>query len=545
MHFDERATAFMALGFGRATGRPAAWITTSGTALANGYPAIVEASMEAVPMLLLTADRPPELRDTDANQTIRQDRMFGEHVRWFVDIPTPTEDIPVKWLLSTVDEAAFRARTGPVHLNCMFRKPLVPDPSATPTRDEWWSREKRRMAADGWKRWTETNEPFTAHLATTESHTTQSAIVSQLQQASRPLVVFGRLRGEPKRIQDAASRLVRGHEAVGVVDIGSQARLGMSGTPLIPAIDAILYGDPTSDQNRNGTQGLTPDLILQFGASPVSRRLQEWAPDAMRVVVDDRPRRVDPMSRGGSRIDADPIATLLALADDVDRVAPPMNEWQQAWEAIRETVTQWHDTDLGTALTEQVVAHSMTRFLPEASSLTVASSNPVRHADLFAATSGHARPVSVNRGASGIDGTLATACGFGDGSESRSWVLIGDLALLHDLTSLTLCAERDAVVVVINNDGGGIFSYLPIREHEAVFEPWFGTPHGQDFRAAAQQFGLAYEAVESVSGLESVLKGAQARAKSILIEVRTDRDENLQEQRRLLRALRDRIAANR
>jgi len=136
MHVDERATAFSALGYARATGRPAAWITTSGTALANGFPAIVEASLEAVPMLLLTADRPPELRDTDANQTIRQDHLFGSHARWFLDIPTPSDDIPPGWLLSTVDEAVRRARTGPVHLNCMYRKPLVPEPADGPPRHD-------------------------------------------------------------------------------------------------------------------------------------------------------------------------------------------------------------------------------------------------------------------------------------------------------------------------------------------------------------------------------------------------------------------------
>lgn len=537
IHVDERATAFMALGYGRATNRPAAWITTSGTALANGYPAIVEASMEAVPMLLLTADRPPELRDTDANQTIRQDRIFGSHVRWFVDVPPPTEDIPIKWLLTTVGEAVHRSQTGPVHVNCMFRKPLVPEASDTPDRDAWWRGEKQRMASPGWKRWTETNNPFTTHL---KPHSCDNAVLddvdARLRKAEHPLVVFGRLRGNPEDIRAAASAFLARYGAVGVADIGSQLRLGIDETGILPSIDAVLYGQPV--------ESLTPDLIIQFGATPVSRRLVEWAPDALRIVVDHRPRRIDPLSRGGLRVEWDAIAVLKGLAARSN--TPEVHDtssWQDAWHPIESAVRAWLDQDLGEELTEQRTARDLSRLVPEDAALIVASSNPVRHLDQFAATDGANVPVSVNRGASGIDGTLATACGFSDGSGRRPVILTGDLALLHDMTSLALCAKRNAVVVVINNDGGGIFSYLPIREHEEVFEPWFGTPHGMDFRAAAQQFGMGYHHTENSAAFGSVVEAAFQRKKAVLIEVTTDREANLIEQRRLLRALRDRIAA--
>lgn len=534
---DERATAFMALGYGRATGNAAAWITTSGTALANGYPAIVEASLEAVPMLLLTADRPPELRDTDANQTIRQDHLFGMHVRWFVDIPTPSDDVPASWLLSTVDEAVHRGSTGPVHLNCMFRKPLVPAASETLSRAEWWESETRRTSDGVWQRWLASGRPFTEHMAdASPDYQAVKELADRITSASRPLFVFGRLRGDASELSGHAARVAEAFGTVGLVDIGSQMRTGMTSEVLIPALDAILYG---------GTRdAITPDLIVQFGATPVSKRQVEWAPDAQRIVIDDRPRRVDPASRGGMRVHADPLSVMRLLLDAVeDRPSSSNNPWKKLWLSIGQAVSDWMASDLGSELTEQQVARTFSASLPADASLTVASSNPVRHADLYGATDGHRVPVSLNRGASGIDGTLATACGFSDGSSTRPCILIGDLALQHDLTSLALCAERKAIVVVINNDGGGIFSYLPIREHEEVFEPWFGTPHGQDFEHAVRHFGLDYATPDSLDELDRALAAAADRPEGSVIEVKTDRSANLVEQRRLLRALQARLDA--
>ncbi len=531
MHVDERATAFSALGYARATGRPAAWITTSGTALANGFPAIVEASLEAVPMLLLTADRPPELRDTDANQTIRQDHLFGSHVRWFLDIPTPSDDIPPGWLLSTVDEAVWRARTGPVHLNCMYRKPLVPEPADVPPRHDWWMGEDVLSDDASWNRWVSGSQPFCRSLQSLScDDAALEAIADRIMAASRPCAVFGRLRGEAQEIREAACAFLTRYGAVGVADIGSQLRLGMGDDLLLPSMDALLYGD---------AQGhLEPDLILHFGATPVSRRLQEWAPGAERIVVDHRLQRIDPQHRGGWRLEWDAVAVLKDLAAHSNgHPGSDGSPWLSSWNPVRQAVKAWLEEDLGETLTEQRTAFELTRRIPATCAFVVASSNSVRHADQFAAMDGHAVPVSANRGASGIDGTLATAAGFADGSGRRPVVLIGDLALQHDLTSLALCADRAGVVVVINNDGGGIFSYLPIRDHTDLFEPWFGTPHGQHFAAAARQFSMGYEQPGTLQEFRSALDRAFEGETPVLIEVTTDRSANLTEQRRLLHAL--------
>ena len=539
MHVDERATAFMALGYGRATDRPAAWVTTSGTALAHGFPAIIEASQEAVPMLLLTADRPPELRDTDANQTIRQDHLFGAYVRWFVDIPTPSDEIKPAWLLSTVDEAIHRARTGPVHLNCMYRKPLVPEPSDMPPGYDAWNDYAFASDDPAWQRWVHGSAPYTRMLAPDPcNQAVLEELHSRLQAASRPFVVFGRLRGDVRELQAAARAFMARYPVVGAADIGSQLRLGGVDAFLLPSMDALLYGNALND--------LEPDLILQFGATPVSRRLQEWAPGAERIVIDHRPRRIDPEHRGGWRLDGDAVAVLKGMVawpgvgDGYD--ASP---WQQAWHPVCQAVHAWLANDLGEHLTEQRVAFEVTHRLGSNQALIVASSNPVRHADQCATPDGNVVPVSTNRGASGIDGTLATASGFADGSGRRPFVLVGDLALQHDMTSLALCAQRKAVVVVINNDGGGIFSYLPVREHTELFEPWFGTPHGQDFASAARQFSMGYHQPETLEVFRSVLDAALAGDDAIVIEVRTDRSANLIEQRRLLQALSGRVQAAR
>ncbi len=243
MHVDERATAFMALGYGRATGKAAGWITTSGTALANGYPAVIEASMEAVPMLLFDGRSPPELRDTDANQTIRQDHLFGTYVRWFVDLPTPSEEISATWLLSTIDEAVHRSTNGPVHLNCMYRKPLLPAADDVPAGSAWWESERSRSEGGGWTRWLATGQPFTKHIAAqTQSDVIVADLAARIQSAERPVFVFGRLRGNTIELKEAAAQLIDGCATVGLVDIGSQLRTGQTDQSLIPAVDAVLYG---------------------------------------------------------------------------------------------------------------------------------------------------------------------------------------------------------------------------------------------------------------------------------------------------------------
>ena len=527
IHFDERGTAFAALGYARATGRPAAWITTSGTAVANGLPAVVEAATDGVPMVLLTADRPPELRQTGANQTIDQPYIFGDYVRWRFDLPAPDPGIDPAMVLTTVDQAAYRAgRTpqGPVHLNLMFREPLLPDPGDEPVLSRPSS-------------WVQGDRPYTRYAATKlavdemEIH----RIWETLRPVQRGLVVAGRL--ATRKQGEAVLRLA---DTLGwplLPDIGSQVRLGSEG--LAAHYDALLAGDSFAGSHA-------PEAVVQVGGRALSKRLEQFLassrPDPY-VVVRENPFRLDPAHRVTHSFEANVLDFCSALAWAAAEDPPAMDSsWTAGWLEASEDVGRHLDADLSGEPNEPLVARVLSRNIPPDHGLVVASSMPVRDLDTYAAAGGAPVPVAANRGASGIDGTVATAAGFARGSGRPITLLIGDLALLHDLNSLAMLREVHVVVVVLNNDGGGIFSFLPIAGHEEFFEPYFGTPQGVGFEPAAKMFGLAYERPGTMEGFVEAYGSACALNSSTLIEIETDRGENVTLHRRLLREVADRVA---
>jgi 2-succinyl-5-enolpyruvyl-6-hydroxy-3-cyclohexene-1-carboxylate synthase len=527
IHFDERGTAFAAVGYARATGLPAAWITTSGTAVANGLPAVVEAATDGVPMVLLTADRPPELRQTGANQTIDQPDIFGDYVRWRFDLPAPEEPVDPAMVLTTVDQAVYRARrapSGPVHLNLMFREPFLSDP------DEHLD----ELPAPA--RWQERHEPFTRYAATKPSVDPDE--IERLWDVLRPvelgLVVAGRL---PSRKQgEAALRLA---ESLGwplLPDVGSQVRLGSPSRNIVPLYDALLASDLFTERHA-------PEAVLHIGGRAVSKRLDHFLaqsrPDPC-VVVRENPFRLDPGHRVTHSVEADVVGLCAALSAAAERRSPESDPtWTSGWRTASEQAEDKLDRllEASKVLNEPLVARLVSRHVPEGHGLCVASSMPIRDLDTFAAPDGAPVPVAVNRGASGIDGTAATAAGFARGSERPVTLLIGDLALLHDLNSLAMLRDLPVVVVVLNNDGGAIFSFLPVARHKAFFEPYFGTPQGLTFEHAAAMFALDYEHTGTVSGFVEAYRAACARNGPALIEVRTDREMNVAVHRRLLEAL--------
>lgn len=521
VHFDERGTAFAAVGFARATGRPAAWITTSGTAVANGLPAVVEAATDGVPMVLLTADRPPELRQTGANQTIDQPEIFGDYVRWRFDLPAPDESVDPAVVLTTVDQAVYRARrspSGPVHLNLMFREPFLPGP------DE-------ELAAPA--RWRESGGPYTRYAATRPALDLRE--VEDLWEALRPvergLLIAGRL---PSRKHGEA--VLRLADSLGwplLPDVGSQLRLGAASKNLVQYYDALLANDGFE-------QAHPPGAVLHFGGRSLSKRLERFLaasrPDPY-VVVRENPFRLDPGHRVTHSVEADVVDLCTALAQAAERRPPAAAaSWAASWREASERVDGYLDRvfeETGN-LNEPLVARLVSRHIPEGHALCVASSMPVRDLDTFAASDGAPAPVAANRGASGIDGTVATAAGFARGSGRPVTLLIGDLALLHDLNSLALLRGLPVTVVVLNNDGGAIFSFLPVARHKAFFEPYFGTPQGLSFEHAAAMFGLNYEHPRSAAEVIETYRAGCERNGPTLIEVRTDRAENVELHRRIL-----------
>ena len=443
VHWDERAAAFVALGWGRATGRPAAVITTSGTAVANLLPAAVEADADGVPLLLLTADRPPELRETGANQTVRQPPVFQDVARWSLDWPVPTTAVPARWVLSTAAHAAHRARQppGPVHLNLPFREPLAATPDGTDAA--------AYLADVG--RWAAGDEPsvsagaFDRHPDHVDADEVDPDLVGRLARAERGLVVAGALAdGRPA---------VRLAQALGwplVPDLRSSLRLGA------PDV-AAPYADLALTSRRLGAVG--PDAVVHLGGRLLSKRLGQYlaaARPGTYVRVGDDPDRIDPDAVTTHRL-AVPVADGAAALEGAGGAGSP--DWRARWAAASGAAGGVADGADG----EPGIARAVSRGVPEGATLVVAASMPVRDLEAYAVASGPAARVVANRGASGIDGTVATAHGVARGTGRPVTLLVGDLALLHDLTSLALLRDGPPVtVVVVNNDGGGIFHRLPI-----------------------------------------------------------------------------------
>jgi len=530
IHFDERGTAFGALGYARATGRPSAWITTSGTAVANGLPAVVEAATDGVPMILLTADRPPELRQTGANQTIDQPDIFGDFVRWRFDLPAPDPAVDPATVLTTVDQAAYRAGRapkGPVHLNLMFREPFLPDPGEV------------GEPPSGPTSWQESGGPYTRYAATRPA--VDGAEIEDLRETLQPvergLVVAGRLASREQG--EAVMRLA---ESLGwpiLPDVSSQVRLGAGSRSLVAHYDALLASEAF-------VRAHAPEAVLHVGGRSLSKRLEQFLlrarPDPY-VVVRENPFRLDPHHRVTHSVEADVVDFCAALAEAIGSRPPAASDpWTASWREASEEAGRRMDELLATGAepNEPLVARLVSRNIPADHGFLVASSMPIRDVDTYAATDAAPVPVAANRGASGIDGTVATAAGFALGLGRPVTLLIGDLALLHDLNSLAMLRDLRVVVVAINNDGGGIFSFLPVASHEEFFEPYFGTPQNVGFEPAAAMFGLGYERPRTTGEFVEAYRAACARDGSTLIEVQTDREENVALHRELLAEISDR-----
>jgi 2-succinyl-5-enolpyruvyl-6-hydroxy-3-cyclohexene-1-carboxylate synthase len=517
IHFDERGTAFHALGYARATGRPAAVVCTSGTAVANLLPAVVEASMDMVPMILLTADRPPELRDAGANQTIRQARIFSDYPRYACELPCPDIQISPQTLLTIIDQSVYRAMSspcGPVHVNCMFREPLAPTPTG-----ESFDQYLRPVVP-----WMDSSQPFTEyHQAEKPLPATDLARLSELlKAATHGVMVIGRLHTEAD--QRSAMELSRALRWPTFPDILSGLRLGTDQEQIIHHFDLLLSSKEFSEAYR-------PKVCLHIGDQVTSKRLlkylEESAPTYIHIT--DHPMRHDPMHLVTQRFDTSIDSTCTSLARYVTSGRDA--GWLSAFRDANDSVGQLVCTKLSscTALSEPSAAFALSNHVDGGSLLFVASSMPIRDMDSMAAPHGPGAAVIANRGASGIDGTIASAAGYAAGANRPVTLLIGDLALLHDLNSLAMLRTLSdpITIVVINNNGGGIFSSLPIAEHKGIFERFFATPHNLQFHDAAAQFGLHYHCPHDIPSFIETLNHAKSGRRSLIIELLVDRERNL------------------
>jgi 2-succinyl-5-enolpyruvyl-6-hydroxy-3-cyclohexene-1-carboxylate synthase len=510
---DERAAAFFALGQARVTGRPSLLICTSGTAGAHYFPAVIEASQSFVPLLAVTADRPWELQDAAAPQTIDQLKLFGGFARWFAELglpdPSPSALTAVPRIAAQAVARALGPVPGPVHVNARFRKPLEPVPGAVggePWRPLW-----EALMARGGSR-VLAPEALPDERAVTE-------IAERAARAERGLIVCG---PAPLTSGKGRGRILELARATGfplLAEGTSQIRFGgdRGGVVACSMFDAILRA-PGFRKER------APDLILELGAPPTSTGYAAWLaehPGCPRFVVAKQGWN-DP---GGD-------ATALVLADPADlaaRVAARLpaprarSRWAQAFARADAAAQALADRALeGDRLSEGAIARAVVAGCPEGSILVIGNSTPVRDLDAYCPTSGRELAVVHQRGASGIDGLVSGAAGARSVSAVPVTLLLGDLSLLHDLGGLGLLRKVTGplVVVVVQNGGGRIFDQLPIAASAApdVFDRCFATPEEVAFEHAAAAFGVRYARAETRAALEEELARAHARPSATLIE---------------------------
>lgn len=514
IHFDERGAAFYALGYGKALHRPAVLICTSGTATANYYPALVEAYMSGTPMIILTADRPSHLRFTGENQTIDQCEIYGKYVRGFVDLEADPEAYSLRHLLQSVDELFYRATSqpkGPVHVNCQFDEPL--HPAKDNSVDE-------RLFTDI-NDWLKSSSPFEERPRSSEAPAELDACKEALERARRPLLIAG-FREWNREDTKSIVHFCPGNVPV-LTDIGSDLTFGANTTiNQITNYDLILRSNTASEL-------LKPDVVVHFGGSVVSKALNQFIResnvDVIRITERDdlcfRPGTNGTMLRSTAR---GALKSLSGCYDNADQEYLKM--WKQLDDRIGETIKSHHNTlDISD---EAFLARCLVDSIPSGSALLLGNSMPIRDATVAGVKRIDDIAVCVNRGASGIDGNIATAVGFGDTLGRPVTALIGDLAMFHDLNSLRLVAESSVpvTVAVINNRGGGIFSFLPIAKDNPEFEEFFGTPHDLSFAKAAEMFGIGYSTPASIQEFRNAIESTFEQGSKKLIELNTDRHRN-------------------
>lgn len=525
IHLDERSAGFFALGMAQATDRPVALLSTSGTAAVEFHAAAVEAMMAGIPLLLLTADRPPELRHSGANQTIDQVKMYGDHVLWSVDADLPQHgppDVAVRNLRTLAARACAVAdglRRGPVHINFPFRKPLEPAAPYRPGYDHPQGLEEQRYA-----RHTAIRRGIL--LPTEDQIDELAALVSA---HGRGWIVCGPWPGRtPPALVEGVAELARRTGYPIFADPLSGLRFGRHTdcTPIIDSFENLIQHPPRFDP---------PEIVIRFGAIPTSKSLNDYldrAAPAHQIHVRSSGVWADDSHRVSQFLQVDESAFCRALACRIER---PVSDWGMAVVAAGKQVDTRQKRFLQRHWFDASVIPEILEALPAGANLFVGNSLPVRHLDQFGGPTRKQLRVDGNRGASGIDGVVSTALGVAAAGRSTPLLLlIGDISFYHDLNGLYAIGKfglNNVTIVVLNNDGGGLFRRLPIADGHAQFERLFLTPHGLDFASAAKMYGLDY--VLAGSGARDSfardLGASLQRGRPTIIELRTDgeRDERL------------------
>lgn len=477
---DERTAGFFALGLAKRTHRPVILVCTSGSAVVNYYPAVLEASMSGTPLLVLTADRPAELHNCSAGQTIDQAKIFGNWVRMFQELALPEANpgmlAYLRQTLVHAVERSLRNNPGPVHLNFPFRDPLSPSAERSPVVDA----DLLESAA--------TVVTRVCESVITEA-TPDRVAVERLVSHRRGLIIVGAVnpREGGESFVASVSEIARKLGWPVLSDVLNPLRGYADKCPsLIVHYDCLL-------RNAEFAANRTPSAILQIGPLPTSKVLREWLAgvDAVSFLLSDRPVNPDPLHRVA--------APMYGTAETLEALIPLQNadsDWLEEWQNPERQIAaalegKFEQTD---TLFEGKIAWLLSRYLPEGTPVFIANSMSVRYAEYFWCANERVCPIYCNRGANGIDGTLGTAMGMAHRG-NPSVLLTGDLAFLHDSNALSLAGELKGslTVVLINNQGGGIFEHLPVSQLKGTFEKYFATPQSVQLDTLCQAYGVLHQ----------------------------------------------------
>ena len=502
---DERSAAYFALGMAKASGKPVMLLCTSGTAAANYFPAIVEAFYARIPLIVVTADRPHELREVGAPQAINQINLFGSHVKWSVDLPMPEEqnrlDFLVRHLHRSVQNAVTEPK-GPVHLNVPFREPLLLD---------------FEQQYDSAGEITHLKGEFRLPASVQQ-------FLEETVKEEKGVLIIGEM---TEKMPPEFWSFIRKLNWPVLADPLSNVRSNMDESCkdlIIDSYDAIL-------KSEGFKETMVPDAVIRIGPQPVSKPLTLFLASVkpkIYAVFDESPMMRDAQSIVTHHIQSSadgmwqlPIATKTA------------NPYTKKWAAASELFWKLAEVHCNEKLDEGVLAKLLFDELDQCD-LIVSSSMPIRDTDTYFKSTSRDIMIYANRGANGIDGVVSTAFGVQAAKERPAFLLIGDLSFLHDMNGLiaSKMQQTDLTIVVMNNDGGGIFSYLPQSKEERYFEDLFGTPTGLKFEDAARMYDAEYAAVESKDKFREVLQKEKQKALKI-IEVFTDRETNVRVHREL------------
>jgi 2-succinyl-5-enolpyruvyl-6-hydroxy-3-cyclohexene-1-carboxylate synthase len=508
IHLDERSAAFFALGMAQAWDAPVALVCTSGTAAAEFFPAIVEARQANIPLLVLTTDRPPELRYSGANQTVDQVKLYGDQVLWSVEAPLP-EAAPSALVLRSLRTLAARAlakadgiEKGPVHINFPYRMPLEP----TFVETDITELPARATARD--------NHAFVQISRGVMAPTPEQlgTLYALLNEHERGVIVCGP-RCPGGYFPDVISALARRVHYPILAEPLSGLRFHENQEQA-----AIIGGYENFPLPKN------PELILQFGAVPTSKTLNTYLDQAgaRRIMIKGDGVWSDDTHDLSDFLHADPGLTCHILLEHLSQ--RQSCDWENEWQSAEAEWWSYLDSVLPRAEFDGGVLHDVVDCLPDDGLLFVGNSLPVRHLEEFARPTSKNVRVMGNRGASGIDGVVSSALGAGMALGKRVVLVIGDISFYHDMNGLLAIKKFNipATIVLLNNDGGGIFQRLPIAQFDPPFRDLFLTPHGLDFAPAAQLYGLDYQQVTDRAAFRAAFTESFAQEGAVIVEYTSD-----------------------